>query len=187
MKNPKKIILMILLTVLVIGSPVQAQQSEPGLVDFDALAGALGKTPEVNINFGSAMLLVFAEALVERDAELAEMLRGISGLRLMVFAGIEGARAKAFSAETGRRLLAAGWEPALEVRDEDGTRVDFLMRASENRIRGLVLMVAEPDGSAVYANMVGDLDPVMIGRLISGRGINLSSLGDLAEQFGGSR
>ena len=161
----------------------QAPADEPGYVDFSDLSSLLGQPPEVNINFGSAMLGVFAAGLRESDADLADLLGALRGLRVMVFENVTGPAARDYAEATALKLGAAGWEAALTVR-ETSTNVDFYLRSVNDEIRGLAMMVTETDGTAVFINVVGRLDPSALGKLIGGTGLNLEALGALAEQMG---
>ncbi len=176
--------------VLALGTgPVlaQAPTNEPGYVDFSVLSGQMGATPEVNLNFGGAMLGMFAEGLRESDPDLADLLGGLTGLRVTVYEDVDAEAVRPHAADLATRLTGQGWEAAMNVRD-DSTHVDMLMRTGDNRIRGLALIVTEASGSAVFINVVGDLDPAAMGRLISGTGMNLNiteALGALAQQAEG--
>lgn len=173
----------VLLSTVLVGSAAFAQTDDIGQVDLSPIAGAIGATPKVNLNFGPAMMKGFAESFRGSNAELANILDSVSGLRLMVFeeGGIAGAREHV--AETASELTTAGWTPAMEVRDGE-TRVDLFLNESENFVEGLVLMVMDGEETAVFANIYGDLDPVVIGKLIgSGTALDGLDFEDFAGQF----
>jgi len=173
----------LLVSTVLLGSAAFAQSEDIGRFDLGPIAGAVGASPKVNLNFGPAMMKGFAESLRGSNAELAGIIDSVSGLRLMVFedVGIEEARGRV--AEAASELGTAGWTPAMEVRDGD-TRVDLFLNESDQFVEGLVLMVIDGDDTAVLANVYGDLDPVVIGKLIgSGDALNGLDLGDLAGQF----
>ncbi len=145
-----------------------AQAPVPGKVDLDPVKELFGTTPKVNINFGSAMMRGFSEGFRETNAELADLVGSVSGLRVMVFEDVDGSRAGGFVAETTAALADDGWTPAVEVRD-DGDRVDIYMKESAEFIDGIVLMITEAgNGDAVFINIFGALDPVFIGKTIGG-------------------
>lgn len=58
---------------------------------------------------------------------------------------------------------------------EDDANVDMFLNEAGEFVKGLVLMVTEDGGTAVFVNIHGDLDPVVIGKLI-GSGDALQSL-----------
>ncbi|HKL50422.1 MAG TPA: DUF4252 domain-containing protein [Wenzhouxiangellaceae bacterium] len=167
-----------LFSTLLLASTAFAQSGDIGRVDLNPIAAAIGTTPKVNLNFGPAMMKGFAESFRGSNAELAGIIDSISGLRLMVFEDLDtsGARAQV-DAITGD-LNTAGWTPAMEVRDGD-SHVDLFLNESENFVEGLVLMVLDGDDTAVFANIYGDIDPVVIGKLIgSGDGLSGLKLGN---------
>lgn len=163
-------------------SVAQTLADDPGYVDFDPVTVIIGHSPKVNLNFGPAMLALFTETLRETDPDVSELVANLKSLRVMVFEDVDGTRIREFAVATAGELGAAGWEPALTVRD-DGTAVDLFLRTTENQIRGLAMMLTEEDGSAVFINVVGGLDPASLGRLIGGTGIDLGALGNLAGQI----
>ena len=80
-----------------------------------------------------------------------------------------------------RALVDSGWNRAIQVR-EDGEKVDLFMLESGAFVTGMVLMVRESSDTAVLANIHGEMDPVLVGRLIaSGEAFNL----DFEEMFEG--
>ena len=179
----KNIILAVLFFTALSSSQAFAQSEDPGQVDLGPIASAIGVTPKVNLNFGPAMMRGFAESFRGRNAELAGIIDSVSGLRVMVFeeAGIAEARGRV--SKTASELSAAGWTAAMEVRDGE-TRVDLFLNESEKFVDGLVLMVMDGDDTAVFANVYGKLEPVVIGKLIGSRGaLGGLNLQDLAGQF----
>jgi len=173
----------LLISTLLLGSAAFAQSDDIGQVDLGPIASAIGVTPKVNLNFGSAMMKGFAESFRGRNAELADIIGSVSGLRVMVFEESGIAEARGRVAETASELDAAGWTAAMEVRDGE-TRVDLFLNESEEFVEGLVLMVMDGDDTAVFANIYGKLDPVVIGKLIgSGGALGDLNLRDLAGRF----
>lgn len=171
------------LSSLLLASTAFAQSSDIGQVDLKPIGDAIGVTPKVNLNFGPAMMKGFAASFRGSNAELAGIIDSISGLRLMVFEDVDTSGALGqVDAITGD-LSTAGWTPAMEVRDGD-SHVDLFLNESENFVEGLVLMVLDGDDTAVFANIYGDIDPVVIGKLIgSGDALDGVNFDDLASQF----
>ena len=173
----------LLFSILLLSSTAFAQSGDIGQVDLNPISEAIGVTPKVNLNFGPAMMKGFAESFRGSNAELAGIIDSISGLRLMVFEDVDTAGARAQVERTVGDLGSAGWTPAMEVRDGD-SHVDLFLNESENFVEGLVLMVLDGNDTAVFANIYGDIDPVVIGKLIgSGDALKGVSFEDLAGQF----
>lgn len=142
-----------------------AQESAVGRVDLSTLAEAFGAAPKVNINFGSAMMAGFAETVRGQNPQAAEVLAGVTGLRVMVFEDVDSAQAKGRVTEVTARMAGEGWTPALEVRDDDAN-VDMFLIESGQFVKGLTVLILADD-TAVFANIHGNLDPVVVGRLIA--------------------
>lgn len=179
----KNAIRALMFSTLLLSSTAFAQSSDIGRIDLNPIADAIDATPKVNLNFGPAMMKGFAESFRGSNAELAGIIDSISGLRLVVFEGIDTAGARAQVDATVEDLSGAGWTPAMEVRDGD-SHVDLFLNESDEFVEGLVLMVLDGDDTAVFANIYGDIDPVVIGKLIgSGDGFSGVNFDDLASQF----
>jgi hypothetical protein len=172
-----------ILVLLAASAPLAAQNADIGQIDLAPVAAAIDATPKVNINFGPAMMQGFAESFRTGSPEMAEVIASISGLRLMVFEDIETQAVRDRVLETTDALRRGGWTAAVEVREDDAN-VDLFLNESGDFVRGLVLMVTEGSGTAVFANVYGDLDPVVIGKLIaSGDALEGLDLDEFANQF----
>lgn len=168
---------------LALSAPALSQHADIGHFDLSPIAGAVGQRPTVNINFGPAMMAGFAETLAPNSPELGDVIRSISGLRLMVFEDVDDVDFGARIEQAASDLRQAGWTAAVEVRENDAN-VDLYLNESQQFVEGMVLMLTEEGGAAVFANIFGDLDPVMIGRMIgSGEALRNLDLDSISEQF----
>ncbi len=162
-----------------------ALSSEPGHVDLTPLAGAMNTTPTVNLAFGPAMMAGFAETLRQNNPELADVLKSVKGLRVMVYEDVDSSGTEPRANELLDQMDAAGWSPALTIRD-GSTEIDLLLLESEQYVKGLTLLLRDGSSTAVFANIHGDLDPVIIGQLIgSGKAMEGFDLGELMSQLPG--
>ena len=178
---PSLPILLLSLALATIIAPIQAADS--GRVDLAPLASTIGATPKVNINFGSAMMAGFAETLRQSNPDLADVLAGVSGMRLMVFEGVDTHGAEPQILDIIDQLGFSGWTPAITVEDDD-TRINIMLLESGQFVTGLVMLVRDGTDTAVFANIHGNLDPVLIGKLIgSGQAMNGFDFGGLMGQF----
>lgn len=170
----------LLLILAVVTLPVTA--AEPGEIDLTPVTSALTTKPTVNIRFGPAMMAGFAETMRESNPEMAKILGSVTGLRLMVFEDADSTAAEPEVSGLIEQLNDNGWTPAIEIQD-NGTRIDLFLIESGEFVNGLTFLLR--DGSdAVFANIHGDLDPVMIGKLIgSGQAMGNLDLDGLMEQF----
>jgi len=171
----------IVLSLSLTGTPALA--SEPGQVDLAPLTTAMDATPKVNIAFGPAMMAGFAETLRQKNPELADILKSVKGLRVIVYEDANSGGVDSRVSEMLERLGADGWAPALTVRD-NSTEVDLLLIESGQHVKGLTLLVRDGPGTAIFANIHGDLDPVFIGQLIgSGSLMKDFNLGEVMGQI----
>jgi len=160
-----------------------AQDSAVGQVDLSALAEPFATTPKVNLNFGPAMMAGFAETVRGQSPEAAEVLSTIAGVRVMVFEDVDTSLVEGSVAEVAARLVGDGWTPALEVREEDAN-VDMFLIESGQLVKGLAVLVREGGGTAVFANVYGDIEPAVIGKLIAqGNALGGMDFGELMGQF----
>lgn len=84
--------------------------------------------------------------------------------------------------QTAQELAEAGWEQAVTVR-KDEANVDVLLRAEQEPIQGLTVMVTEAESSAIFVNILGEIEPEALAKLASGSGLNLGSLSKVADRI----
>lgn len=166
-------VLRIAMLLLCIPFAANALAQAPGQVDLEPVKDAFGTTPKVNLNFGNAMIRGLAEGLRETNADVADLISGVMGVRVMVFEGVDGSLARTFVSDTTFALGNEGWTPAIEVR-EDREFVDVYIKESGEFVDGIVLMVTGDGDEAVFINVFGALDPVFIGKTLGG-GIDFSN------------
>jgi hypothetical protein len=128
---------------------------------------------EVDIDLQGAMLQVAAGAMQNEDAEgfdadMAQLVQSLHRLRVQV-----GEPESADPSAVGERILGAvdnltatGWHQILKV-EEDDELVVFFALESGGRINGLTGMVSDGGEEVVLINLVGDVDPVLLGRCLS--------------------
>jgi len=156
---------------------VQAQEDtksdlrrHPGYVDFNVLGiqGVLGDVEAVvEVSVPPPLLKMLSGAVEAEDPELAKLLSNLVLVRVQVFEQIGSDQAKKLQRVTGaasRNLLERGWMNVVRVREGED-RVDILLKLRDDSIVGLVIFVVSPQGEAVLVNIVGELDPALLGRL----------------------
>ena len=165
------------LVVLGIVGGVQAQETtktdpirHPGYVDFNVLGiqGVLGDVEAVvEISVPPPLLKMVAAVVEAEDPQLAGLLSNLVLVRVQVFEQIGYDQAKKLqkvTAVASRNLLERGWINVVRVREGED-RVDILLKLKDDSIVGLVIFVVSPQGEAVLVNIVGELDPALLGRL----------------------
>ncbi|MEM1080176.1 MAG: DUF4252 domain-containing protein [Pseudomonadota bacterium] len=173
--------------LLLCSNALMAQNRLAGQVDLVPVQDAIGATPEVNLNFGNAILQGFAEGFRGSNDTLADLLGSVAGLRVMVYEEVDNQSLLPLYNETLSQLAFDGWTPALEIRDNTD-QVDVYIKETADIVEGLMIMVNEQDGGAVFVNIFGAMDPVFIGQAISGgldfSDLDLDQLGDLMNDNG---
>ena len=170
----RKTVGMIVTVLVMVGMTASAQvdSSHPGYYGIEEM-GVLAKSDlEVDIDLQGAMLKVAAGALQEEeggdDADLAQLVAGLERVRVQV-GSPQGADATtiAYSFETAiANLESSGWNRILRVMDE-GEQVHIFAREGNGNIVGLTVLVNDGDEEIVLVNIVGDIDPVVLGKMIA--------------------
>ena len=169
--------LLVGLVVLCIVGGVQAEETtktdpkkHPGYVDFNVLGiqGVLGDMEAVvEVSVPPPLLKMLAAVVEAEDPQLAGLLSNLVLVRVQVFEQIGYDQAKKLekvTAVASRNLLERGWINVVRVREGED-RVDILLKLKDDSIVGLVIFVVSPQGEAVLVNIVGELDPALLGRL----------------------
>lgn len=152
----------------------QPLEDQPGYVDFGDLADLEDSEPTVEISLGSALLGFLSAAAQEEDPELASALSRLKSIRLNVFQvdadSIDSAKARAN--EIVSRLERDDWEPAVSVRSQD-SNIHMYMKSMDGRVAGMTVVMVDPDGEAVFMNIVGEIDPQQMGRVAARFGVDI--------------
>lgn len=156
--------------------PPPSLHDAPGFVDFSELGVDPPGEISVRVNLYGAILRLVAEATRSEEPGFAELIEKLEG----IFASVYEVPAENRSSlerrarETARRLEARGWQTVVEIHDVDGDTSYLQVNTAGDRILGLAVMFVEPDGTAGFINVVGDITPEEVGRL--GRTFNIDAL-----------
>ncbi len=156
----------------------QAGTAHPGYFAIEDM-GVLAKDDlVVDVNLEGAMLQVAAGAMEEESSDLAEMVSQLERVRVQV-GEPDGADAAAVTASFNAavsRLETSGWKRILSVEEED-EQVYIFAREIEGAIAGLTVLVNDSGEEIVVVNIVGNIDPRVLGRLIA----NMDKMPDLEQ------
>lgn len=154
-----------------------------GYVAPDIVEGWFDTAPAVEVNLDGALLDMVANASQSDQPEAAALLRRLTALRVRIFP-TEGVQMSTLESRAGRlmnRLSERGWQTVVRVRDEnEQTNIQVRMREDSDAVAGLVVLVNQPGGESVFANLVGNVSPSEVGDLsgaIEGLDVIGSSLG----------
>jgi len=148
--------------------PAIAQEDElkdlPGYVDFGDLSSMYGE-PKIIINLGGTMLNFVGMMSSSESPETADLISKLKGIRVMIYSTDENAgAAKSQFAEVKGKLNSSGWEPIVQV-NEDDEQVMIYMKMDGENMEGLTVMVVDEE-EAVFVNVIGQLNPAELGKVM---------------------
>ena len=155
--------------------PVMAQEDElknlAGYVDFGDLSATYGE-PKITINLGGTMLNFVSMMSSSESPETSEMISKLKGIRVQIYSLDENAdAAKDQFSRTKSGLKSTGWEPIVQV-NEDDEQVLVYMKSVEGNMEGMTVMVVDEE-EAVFVNVIGQLNPAELGRVMESFDVNV--------------
>ena len=148
--------------------PAIAQEDElkdlPGYVDFGDLSSMYGE-PKIIINLGGTMLNFVGMMSSEANPETSDLISKLKGVRVQMFDIDDNAEAaKNQFKEVRSKLNSSGWEPIVQVNDDD-EQVMIYMKMEGDNMEGMTVMVVD-DEEAVFVNVIGQLNPAELGKVM---------------------
>ena len=161
------VLLGVILVTLVGSAASQPGTAHPGYYPIEEMGIFAKGDLEVDVDVSGAMLQVAAGAMEDQDENLAEMVANLERVRVQVGTpSTVGASAVDGSiADAKARLGSAGWSKILSVEEAD-EQVYLYAREADGNIVGLTVFVNEAGSEVVVVNIVGNIDPRVLGRLI---------------------
>ena len=148
--------------------PAMAQEDElkdlPGYVDFGDLSATYGE-PKITINLGGTMLGFVGMMSSAESPETSELISKLKGIRVQIYSMDEDASAaKNQFGKTKKGLKSSGWEPIVQI-NEDDEQVLVYMKMEDDNMEGMTVMVVD-DEEAVFVNIIGQLNPAELGKVM---------------------
>lgn len=155
--------------------PAIAQEDElkdlPGYVDFGDLSATYGE-PKVTINLGGTMLNFVGIMTSGESPETSELISKLKGIRVQIYAMDEDvSAAKSQFGKTKKSLKSSGWEPIVQI-NEDDEQVLVYMKMEGDNMEGMTVMVVDDD-EAVFVNIIGQLNPAELGKVMESFDVDL--------------
>ena len=176
-----KLFIMCLTAMLALPAMAQedALKDYPGYVDFGELGSIFGE-PTVQIAVGASLLNLVSSLSAHEDPDAAAMLKRLNGVRVNVYetSGIaEGAvdYVKGISSDLGK----LGWESVVTVNSND-EQVRIFMKINGDQVEGITVMAVE-DTEAVFVNVIGNINPDELGKVMDKFDINFGDDDDEEE------
>ena len=176
--------LVLISLVAMMALPAMAQEDAlkeyPGYVDFGELNSIFGE-PTVQIAVGESLLGLVSSLSASEDPDAAELFKRLNGVRVNVFETSQMAEgAVDHLKEVSARLSERGWESVVTVNSAD-EQVRIFMKISEDMVQGITVMAVE-DNEAVFVNVIGNLNPEELGKVMNNFDINLGDSDDDEEE-----
>ena len=161
--------MMLLPAMLLLAAQARAQRrpdADPGWVDLASLGLGSGEAT-LEIFLEGPLIRMVAEAVRGEDARFADLLGKLRAVRVQVFPLADASSADTLrrSDDTVARLEGRGWKPVFRVREGSERIFLYLKESDAGTIDGVFVMAAQPGDSVTLVNIVGDFDPVELGRL----------------------
>ena len=148
--------------------PAIAQEDElknlAGYVDFGDLSATYGE-PKITINLGGTMLNFVSMMSSSESPETSDLISKLKGIRVQIYSMDENAdAAKSQFGTTKSSLKSSGWEPIVQI-NEDDEQVLVYMKATDGNMEGMTVMVVD-DEEAVFVNVIGQLNPAELAEVM---------------------
>jgi hypothetical protein len=159
--------------------PAMAQEDAlkdfPGYVDFGELNSMFGE-PSVQIAVGGALLGFVSALSAEENPEAAELFKRLHGVRVSVFENPSVTEATVdYVKAISSKITEQGWESVVTVNSDD-EQVRIFMKFNGENVEGITVMALEED-EAVFVNVIGDLKPDELGKVMDNFDIDMGNHG----------
>ena len=97
--------------------------------------------------------------------ETSELISKLKGIRVQIYSMDEDASAaKDQFGKTRKGLKSSGWEPVVQI-NEDDEQVLVYMKMEGGNMEGMTVMVVDEE-EAVFVNIIGQLNPAELGKVM---------------------
>ena len=151
---------------VLVSMPVMAQEDElkdlEGFIDFGDLSATYGE-PKISINIGGSLLQFVGMMSEEGNPETSEIMSQLKGVRVFGYPiSDDPSVAREKFSEVKNTLKSKGWEPVVQVNEED-EQVLIYMKMDGASMDGMTVMTVD-DEEVMFINIIGKLDPKQLGR-----------------------
>ena len=148
-----------------------AVDNQPGFFPIEQLELFTPDSLNVDIDLQGPMLRLIAGAMAGaqdvEDRQFAALMAKLGRIRVRVGSldGHDMAEVKKLVMGAADRLAASGWQRILFAREE-GELVSVFVRGDEQRFQGITVLAVDGPDEIALINIVGDIDPSQLGRLL---------------------
>jgi len=165
----KKILVLVgVMLVAFVGLGAAQASAQPGYYPIEKMGIFAQGDLEVDVDLSGAMLRVAAGAMENQDESLAALVATLERVRVQVGnpSGVDAATVARKMADAQATLGAAGWQKILSVEETDEQVYLYAIESGGN-IAGLTAFVNGEGDEVVIVNIVGDINPEVLGRLLA--------------------
>lgn len=144
-----------------------AAESPAGLVDFGKFTPPASGGQFVEVNIKGNLLAMAAKLVGREEPDVAELIRGVQGVRVNVV-GLDDGNREEVKERLGRvrgELEARGWERVVTAKSGTEDVAVYLKTRGEEAVEGIAVTVLEGEREAVFVNIVGDIRPDKLAEL----------------------
>jgi hypothetical protein len=158
-----------------VSMPVLAQEDElrdlEGFIDFGDLSATYGE-PKISINIGGTLLQFVGMMSEEGNPETSEIMSQLKGVRVFGYPiADDPAVAREKFSEVKNTLKSKGWEPVVQVNEED-EQVLIYMKLNGASMEGMTVMTVDEE-EVMFINIIGKLDPRQLGKVMDGLDVDI--------------
>ena len=164
LKNRYLIGLFCMLLTLTVIAQEDKLKDLPGYVNFGDLSATYGE-PKITINLGGTMLNFVGMMSSAESPETSQLISKLKGIRVQIYNTDDNTdAAKDQFKKVKSDIKSSGWEPIVQVNEED-EQVLVYMKMKGDNMEGMTVMVVD-DEEAVFVNIIGQLNPTELGRVM---------------------
>jgi len=143
-----------------------AESLPPGQVDFGKFSPSSGGE-FVEVNLSSSLISLAAKFVEKSEPEVARLLNSVHLVRVNVVGMDEDNRAdlEKRAQKIRRELDSKGWERIVTAQKQGQDVGVYLKTQGKDTVQGIVVMVMEGKGEAVFVNIVGNIKPEQLALL----------------------
>jgi hypothetical protein len=144
-----------------------AETLPPGQVDFGKFSPPGGGGEFVEVNLGADLISLAASFLQKEEPDVAQLLNGLQRVRVNVIGVNDENRAELQkrSQSLQQELEGKGWERVVTAQQQGQDVGVYLKTEGKDTVQGIVVVVMDGKGQAVFVNVVGNVKPEQLATL----------------------
>jgi len=160
-----------------VSMPVVAQEDAlkdlDGFIDFGDLSDTYGE-PKISINIGGTLLQFVGMMSGENNKGTSDLLSELKGVRVFGYPiGDDPSVARQKFGEVKSTLKSKGWEPVVQVNEED-EQVLIFMKMDGSTMEGMTVMTVDEE-EVMFINIIGKLDPKQLGKVMDNFDVDIDA------------